>query len=386
MKYGKIPEQQNFIRYLQTPALLAAVLLVGANAFVLSPILTNVAQSLNTDPARIAWAISAFGAATVISALTLASLIDRLPAGYVLGGAALVLALAQASSGMSQDWLWLCLSQGLAGAATGVLLPGTYATTATTAPEGRATARLGVVLTGWALSLVMAVPAAAFIADQFGWQAVYWLLSGLSVMTAFGLMVVLRRVHGGAIVRVSPWRALRLRGVAPILAVMFAYMTAFYGSFAFYGEGLRQAFGVSAQGAGLFVLAYGLGFGIAGVGLGIISPRISRTYILLVLAAIATSYAGWSLALTTSSAAFAAAVIWDGLNQLGLNALVVSLNQRAKEARGAVMGLNSAVTYSAVFAGPLVMGPINAGLGFPSTTAMAAIFVLVGIWIGWKRL
>ncbi|MEP4527025.1 MAG: MFS transporter [Paracoccaceae bacterium] len=360
-------------------------MLVGANAFVLSPILTNVAQSLDTNPTRIAWALSAFGAGTVISALTLASLIDRLPVGSVLGGAALVLAVAQASSGLSHGWLWLCLSQALAGAATGVLLPGAYATTAATAPEGRAAARLGVVLTGWALSLVLAVPSAAFVADRFGWQAVYWLLSGLSVGTALGLMMALRGVRGGTAVRVSPWRALRLKGVAPVLAIMFTYMTAFYGSFAFYGDGVRQAFDVSAQGAGMFVLAYGLGFGVAGMGLGIISPRISRAYILLVLAAIATSYAGWDLALTTPTAAFVAAVIWGGLNQLGLNALVVTLNQRAQDARGAVMGLNSAVTYSAVFAGPLVMGPINAGCGFPGAAAVAAIFVLVGLGITWRR-
>lgn len=386
MKYGQTLYHRKVIRRFETSALLAAVLLVGANAFVLSPILTNVAQSLSSDPARIAWAISAFGAATVISALTLASLIDRLPVGYVLGGAALVLAVAQASSGLSQGWLWLCLSQALAGAATGVLLPGTYATTAATAPEGRAAARLGVVLTGWALSLVLAVPLAAFGADRFGWQAVYWFLSGLSVVIAMSLMIALRGVHGGVAVRVSPWRALRLPGVAPILTIMFAYMTAFYGSFAFYGEGLRQAFNFSAQGAGLFVLAYGLGFGVVGLGLGIVSPCISRRYILLVLAAIAMSYASWGLALTTPAAAFGAAAIWGGLNQLGLNALVVSLYQRAQNARGAVMGLNSAVTYSAVFAGPLVMGPIYAGLGFQSTTAVAAIFVLIGLGIGWKKL
>lgn len=385
MKYGKSLNGQNHIRSFQTSALLAAVLLVGANAFVLSPILTNVAQSLDTDPTRIAWAISAFGAGTVISALSLASLIDRLPAGSALGGAALVLAVAQISSGLSQGWLWLCLSQALAGAATGVLLPGAYATAAATAPEGRAAARLGVVLTGWALSLVLAVPSAAFVADRFAWQTVYWLLSGMSVGTALGLMMALRDVRSGTAVRVSPWRALRMKGVAPVLVIMFAYMTAFYGTFAFFGDGVRQAFDFSAQAAGMFILAYGLGFGVAGMGLGIIPPRISRAYILLVLAAIATSYAGWGLALTTPTAAFVAAVIWGGLNQLGLNALVVTLNQRAQDARGAVMGLNSAVTYSAVFVGPLVMGPINAGFGFPGATALAAILVLVGFGITWTR-
>ncbi|UYC11665.1 MFS transporter [Xanthomonas sp. CFBP 8445] len=136
---------------------------------MLTPILSDVAAALGTEPFRIAWAISAFGAATAVSALTLGTLIDRRPAGWVLGGATLLLALA--ASSVSQTWVWLCLAPALAGVATGVLLPGTYATAVATAPQGREAARLGIVLTSWALSLVLAVPLAAFVAAGFGWRA-----------------------------------------------------------------------------------------------------------------------------------------------------------------------------------------------------------------------
>jgi len=378
MAYHKIFLYPNKIQHLQVTALLAAVLLVGSNAFVLSPILSEVAQGLASEPFRIAWAISAFGAATAVSALTLAGLIDRIPAARVLGGAALLLALAQASSGLSQGWLWLCLSQAGAGVAVGILLPGTYATAVATAPAGRESARLGVVLTGWALSLVFAVPLAALVTEQFGWRMVYALLSGLSALVGLCLMLALRGTKAAAPSRTPPWRAARLPGVPMLLVVMFTYMTAFYGSFAFFGEGVRNAFGLSASGTGLFVLAYGLGFGLAGLGLGMIAPRITRTYVLLVLSGIAASYAGWHVALATPVLAFAAAVIWGILNQLGLNALMIVLNRHATQARGAVMGLNSAVTYSAVFAGPLVMGPIYAGFGFSAVSVFAAALIVAG--------
>lgn len=367
-------------------ALLAAVLLVGSNAFVLSPILSEVAQGLATEPFRIAWAISAFGAATAISALTLAGLIDRIPAGRVLGGAALLLVLAQASSGISQSWFWLCLSQAGAGVAVGILLPGTYATAVATAPPGRESARLGVVLTGWALSLVFAVPLAALVTEQFGWRMVYALLAGLSALAGLGLMLALRGVKGAPTSRTPPWRAVRLPGVAVLLVVMFTYMTAFYGSFAFFGEGMRNALDLSASGTGVFVLAYGLGFGLAGFGLGMFAPEITRLYVLLVLSGIATSYACWHFALATPSLAFAAAAIWGVLNQLGLNALMVTLNRRATQARGAVMGLNSAVTYSAVFAGPIVMGPVYAGFGFSAVSMFAAVLVVAGAVVSWKAI
>ncbi len=384
MEYKENAPISTLVRILQTPMLLASVMLVGANAFVLSPILADVAHGLSSEPFRIAWSISAFGAATAISALTLASLNDRMPAGIVLGSAAWLLAIAQAWSGMSQGWIGLCLSQALAGIATGVLLPGTYATTAAIAPRGREAARLGLVLTGWAMALVLAVPLAAFVTQHIGWRSVYALLAGMSALIALGLMWVLRGVPRQTHARTPPWRALRLPGVGPLLGVMFAYMTAFYGSFAFFGQGVRHAFELSAQGAGGFVMAYGLGFGMAGAGLGVIAPTISRAYLLSVLFAIAVSYGAWGYALVTPASTLMAAFLWGLLNQLGLNALVVSLNRRAAEARGAVMGLNSAVTYSAVFAGPVMMGPVYTDGGFTAVTALAAVFVVLGALASWK--
>ncbi|MEM5472517.1 MFS transporter [Hoeflea sp. AS60] len=386
MSYREIDKNPNAIRHILPITLLGAILLVGSNAFVLSPILSDVAKDLDTQAFRIAWSISAFGAATAVSALSLAGLIDRMPAGRVLGGAALLLALAQMLSALSQSWLWLGLSQAIAGVAVGILLPGTYATAAATAPKGREAARLGLVLTGWALSLVLAVPLAAVVTEKFGWRTVYALLAGLSLLVGIVLMLVLRGTLAGPAMRTSPWRAVRLPGVARLLVVLFAYMTAFYGCFAFFGEGLRNAFALSAQGTGLFVLAYGLGFGVAGVGLSILAPKISRGYIVLVLCSIAASYFCWRFALATPSVAFAAAAMWGFLNQLGLNAIVVSLNQRAFEARGAVMGLNSAVTYFAAFTGPVVMGSVYATAGFSAVSGLAAAFVVIGAVASWKSI
>lgn len=365
----------------QVPALLAAVLLVGANAFVLSPILTEVAAGLSTDPYRVAWAISTFGAATAVSSLGLAGFIDRLPAAHVLGAAALLMAIAQGLSALSQNWLWLCLAQALAGLATGVLLPGTYATAAATAPKGREAARLGFVLTGWALSLVFAVPLAALIAERFGWRMVYALLGLVSAGTALALALALAGVRAGSGAPSRPWRAARLDGVAPLLGVMFLFMTAFYGSFAFYGAGIRQAFDLSAEGAGIFMLGYGLGFGAAGIALGLVAPRITRAYLATVLVAIAATYLGWRLALTRPVAAFFLAAAWGLMNQLCLNGVVVTLTRRAPEARGAVMGLNSAVTYSAVFAGPMLMGTVFAASGFAGVGTLAAGLILVAALI-----
>ena len=378
------PRDRGLLLTLQVPAFFAAVVLVGANAFVLTPILSEVAASLGGETYEVAASISTFGAATAVSAFLLAPLVDRVQARHALGGAALLLALAQAASGLSQSWQALCVAQALAGIAVGVLLPGTYATASATAPPGREAARLGIVLTGWALSFVLAVPLAALIAERAGWRMVYVLLAAISALTAAGLAIVLRGVRIGAARRSSPWTALRLPGVLPLLVVNFGYMTAFYGSFAYFGEGIRAAFDFSADGAGLFVLAYGLGFGIAGIVLGRVAPAITRGYLVAVLLVLAGVYLLWRPALAEPVAAFAAAMAWGAINQLGLSALVVSLNRRAGDSRGAVMGLNSAVTYSAVFAGPMLMGQIYARTGFAGITTLSAAIVVASAGLAWR--
>ncbi|BAQ68812.1 multidrug-efflux transporter-like protein [Rhodovulum sulfidophilum] len=107
---------------------------------------------------------------------------------------------------------------------------------------------------------------------------------------------------------------------------------------------------------------------------------------LTIFVCLVLSYGGWRFALTSPASAFLAAIVWGGLNQLGLNALVVSLNRQAVAARGAVMGLNSAVTYSAVFAGPAIMGPLYTAFGFSGATVMAAVSVSVGASLAWRNL
>ncbi|WP_404403164.1 MFS transporter [Pelagibacterium halotolerans] len=374
----------NFIKEYRVVALFAAVVAVGSNAFILSPILSEVAQGLRTEPFRVAWAISAFGAATALSSFFLSPVSDRVSPHRTLGMAAVLLAIAQVSSGASQNWGWLCASQAVAGTAVGILLPGTYAATAATAPSGREAARLGFVLTGWALSLVLAVPLAAFMTERWGWRVVYAVLAAVSATVAVWLFTALRGTAPRLPGRTSPWQAIRLPGVAFLLAVIFGYMTAFYGTYAFFGEGIRNAFGLSAEGGGVFVLAYGLGFGLAGLGLTMTSPRISPAYVLSILCAIAVVYFAWGFALGDMAVAFGVAMVWGVLNQLGLNALIVLLNRRAERARGAVMGLNSAVTYLAVFAGPVVLGTVYTRSGFTAVTTLAGVLVAVaavGYWM-----
>ena len=361
--------------------LMIGVVLVGANAFVLSPILPEVAASLQTTPAHVTRATAAFGAATAISALVLAAQIDRQGVRRSLAASAAVLALAQVLSLCAQSWLGLAMAQALAGTAVGVMLPAIYAATTATAPPGQQTARLGRVLTGWALSLVLAVPVSAWMTEHMGWRPVYGILAVISALVSVGMWHGLPRGMASALPRrTGPLQALRLPGVPFILGISLMYMTAFYGTYAYFGEGIRNALNLSASGAGGYVLIYGVGFGIAGLCAGRLPAPEGRTLMAVLFTLIALTYLSWRFSIGHARLAMLNIGLWGFLNQFGLNAMILALNRRAQDARGAVMGLNSAVTYSAVFAGPMLMGLIYPSVGFRGVaTAAAACVALAAI-------
>ncbi|TGR92549.1 MFS transporter, partial [bacterium M00.F.Ca.ET.191.01.1.1] len=89
----------------------------------------------------------------------------------MLQGALLLLALALAASALAPTVSALVAAQLFAGIAAGVAMPAIYASSAAIAPPGRESGTIGVVLTGWTLSMVAGVSLSAVLADLSHWRA-----------------------------------------------------------------------------------------------------------------------------------------------------------------------------------------------------------------------
>jgi DHA1 family inner membrane transport protein len=66
---------------------------------------------------------------------------------------------------------------------------------------------------------------------------------------------------------------------------------------------------------------------------------------------------------------------------LGAVNALIRLAARDPAQRGAIMGLNSAVTYLAVFAGTIGFGPIYSSFGFAALPAIAAVPMLFVVFV-----
>lgn len=363
-----------------TLVLLLGVAVIGSNSLVLSPILTDVAADLQTTSVTVACSIAAYGGATALSALFLGFTIDRLGARTVLLVGGLCLTFTMIGSALATSWVMLALAQAIAGLAAGVMLPAIYAVATTTGSVEEGARMLGRVLTGWSVSLIAGVPLSALIAERFGWQTSFLCLSALVAASLVGFWAMPRQDSDARPQQAkNPFKVLALRGIIPLLLAQFLFMTAFYGTYAFFGDHLRTSLGLSAGMAGLVVLFYGIGFGIAAVADGIVDKVGPLRVLPFAMAFVAMAYVIMPFMATSLAGAFLAALIWGFANHFVLNVIVLRLSRIGGKQRGAVLGLNSAITYIGALVGALFLGALYGNLGFYGLAWGGAICVCLAL-------
>ncbi|MER8392404.1 MFS transporter [Mesorhizobium sp. M1340] len=357
--------------------LTGCIAVIGSNSLVLGPIAPAVAASFGTSVPAVMIASAAFGLGTSASALFLARYIDRLGARRMLQGALLLLAIALVASAAAPMVTALVAAQLLAGIAAGVAMPAIYASSAAIAPPGRESGTIGVVLTGWTLSMVAGVSLSAVLADLVHWRAVFAAVAVLSALALASLTLTSLsdvRKSGPA---PTPLGALSVPGIVPLLVACAAFMTAFYGVYGYLGDHLHNGLGRPVSANGLAALAYGAGFGAAALLDGVIDRLGARRIMPFAYLLVAAVYVAIAAASSSFHLTIAMIAVWGLANHFGLNVLVMRLSALDPARRGTIMGLNSAVTYLAVFVGTTAFGPLYSTFGFATSAVVAALLMLI---------
>ncbi len=360
-----------------TLLLTACIAVVGANSLALGPIAPSVAESFHAEVQAVLWATSAFGLGTSASALFLARYIDRLGARRALRLALALFAAALLAASAAPAVSVLIAAQLVAGLACGVALPAIYASAAAISPGGRESRTIGVVLTGWTVSMVAGVALSALIADFLDWRLVFLLAGLLAALISARLRRADLSEQTSAQAAPSPFEALRLPGVVPLLVACCAFMAAFYGIYGYLGDHVHHGLGEPLSANGLLALVYGSGFGLAVLLDGLADRFGARLLLPLAFGAVTCVYAAMALPGAGFAALLGLVFVWGLANHLGLNLLILRLTALDPARRGTIMGLNSAVTYLAVFLGTAGFGPAYVNQGFAPAALLAAALTLV---------
>jgi predicted MFS family arabinose efflux permease len=288
-----------------------------------------------------------------------------------------LLAAALVFSALSPNVTVLVAAQLVAGIASGVALPAIYSRAAAVAPPGRESRTIGVVLTGWTVSMVAGVSLSAVLADLVHWRAVFAVIAGLALMA--GAMLSINKSRDVLTPQSAPLplEALKIQGAKPLLIACGAFMAAFYGMYGYLGDYLHNVLGEPVSANGLAALVYGLGFGAAALLDNVVDRLGARRVMPAAFLATGSVYVGMALLGGTFVAVLIAVFFWGLANHFGLNVLIMRLSALDPARRGTIMGLNSAVTYLAGFVGTTAFGPLYSAFGFATSAVVAAVLMLI---------
>jgi len=359
---------------------------IGVNSLVLGPIAPAVAESLGSTVPSVMTAAAAFGLGTAASALFLARHIDRIGVRRMLQLALALLAAALVLGALSPIVAVLVASQLIAGVASGMALPAIYSSAVAIAPPGRESRTLGVVLTGWTLSLVAGVSLSAVLADIVHWRAVFATIAALAVATLALLSSSSYRDVPTTRSAPFPLEALKIRGTPPLLIACGAFMAAFYGMYGYLGDYLHNGLGQPVSANGLAALVYGLGFGAATLLDNIVDRVGAKRVMPVALLVASTVYVSMAVVGGSFTVILIVTFIWGLANHVGFNTLIMRLSAIDPTRRGTIMGLNSTVSSLAGFVGTAAFGPLYMSLGFAKSALVAAVLmVIAALAAAWRR-
>lgn len=353
--------------------------LVGADEFLLGPILTPIGADLSVPPEHIAFFVTAYSLPLAIMAPILGGVSDRYGRLAVLVLSTFVFGLASIATSFIPTFEIGIATRILTGAASGGML-GIAMAMAGDLGEKAAPRAIAVVTSGLTLGIILSPGLGALSAEMWSWRFSFGALGALALLVVLIGLPSLLTKQTPATTQVRPLRMrpnpLFVPGAWGSLIAMAAGLGGAIGCFALVGVGLCALFEWDKTTVGIVYAAFGIltllgnftmPWALARVRSGRASMRIALVF---VLAAIAVTYVSDTVGPVPPLLAL---VIWAVFGGIGAPGLQAHIAQLSPSRRGALMALagssmnlgvagTTALTATVYPAGAAWVAAIGAGL------------------------
>ena len=356
-------------------------LLIGTGAFVLSGVLSPLADSLQISVAAAGQAMTAYALSTAVLAPLALVLTGRWPRRRVLCVSLAVFALGNAVCALAGSLSLLLAGRILMGlgAVFTAVAAGIAVALVEPARRGRA---LSLVFVGISLSYVIGLPLGAWLGFRYGWQWPIALVAGLSGLASLLLALVLPRdiaAPGASFAGLGA--LLRQREVAWALALTLLYFIAIFCVFSYIGPVLQALVPMSTEAMSLTLMLFGLSGVIGTLVGGWANDRFgAQRTLTLQLAVLGAMMLLVPLTRGEHGLLVLVFVVW-GIAGFGMMTPQQSRLAALSPAQAPILlSLNSSMLYIGTALGAAIGGPASAWVGFDHLAWVGAPFALAG-WL-----
>lgn len=360
----------------------ATIFAITTSEFMVAGMLPSLAAAFDVSVAEVGYLISLFAMGMTVGGplVTALLLYLRVPnkqallwlLGLFIGGSIL------AAMGRSYDVMAVArVVQGVSSAACFGISLTICADLVRPDLRGRAAS---IVLAGLMLSPVLGVPATTLIDQTFGWQASFW---SVVVLALLSTLIVLRGVpasradaHVGL---ASALSALRNGQLWAAYATSALIIGATFAAFSYFSPIFTEVAGLPVTAIPLLLAAYGAANIVGNLVIGRFADRFTIPILVGGLILLAVALAVFAL-FATVPAVSVAAFITIGLTGVAMNPAMVARVMHAAHPGPLVNATHSSVITAGLAAGTWVAGlGIDAGYGFTAPLWTGLAFALAGL-------
>jgi predicted MFS family arabinose efflux permease len=350
---------------------------IGTDLFVVSPLLPLIAADYRISPSLAGLGVAVFALTYMISAPFLGHLADRIGRRRILTCCLVGFASANLLTASAANFTWLLSARLLAGVAAAGVSPSLYALVSGLAPPNRRATRLALVVSGLLLSLSLGAPIGGLVGASFGWQSIFRVLAGCSLLLVLANRQVWPEDDRSSNIAAQDHTGTKA-ALGGRLAPMVAWSSALYGVYIYLGAGLT-ARGFSNEEIAAIILFYGFG-AIGGVLIGgrMVDRLGAKLTSSVGLIALCTCLLLVQLAIDAGMLVALAFAMASAAAQLFFPAQQAGLAEDFPAQRATVLAWNNSALFLGISLGSLVGGQAISQGGFAANLRISAVIAIAG--------
>lgn len=365
------------------------VFVIGADSFIISPLLPIISHDFNTSIGQTALAVTIYAVCYAVGSPFFGPLGDKYNKKYLLIIGMIVFLVGSFLCAIANDIMLFYIFRAIAGLGAALTMPNVWATIGNYFADKKLNLVMGITMSALSLSIAIGVPLGTILSQLTNWHMAFWSSGGLALVAFLILLMVVPNTYPDKTASLKYFDSFKIlfttKKAVPVLLINLIWMFGFYMFYTFLGTFLAQTFHLNTAQTGKAFIAYGLSNFIASffggyllskigaiksviihglgsvlslVGLAIFSGKLTMIIFLLVLLALAQG--------------------------LGVTALTTYIVNIIPKNRSTVMSFNSSFLYLGLTLGSSFGAIFYNEIGFVGITICAAIALVAAVIMAYK--
>ncbi|WP_405082910.1 MFS transporter [Paenibacillus chitinolyticus] len=370
---------------LMTVILCWSGLAIMSSLYVTIPLTSVFARLYDITPTQAAAAGSTFSVGFALGCLIYGAMSDKYGRKKVIFTGLLVLTLISFLLAMAHTFAWIVVLRGLQGAAAATFSPVALAYAVEMYPAEKRVTTIGFISTGFLTAGIVGQVVSSLISEQYGWNAVFYVLAGVYALTAVLVYIFLPK-GGIQQAHANIWEPVRQIGQVFVrkqlvfsYVVAFVLLMSFVNMYTVLGSYLSGApFGLDKQGV-LVVRSIGITAMLLSPFAGRISKRFGIHMTLRGSLALAAAGLASMGLISSLPVLVAVSLVFVAGIALAVPSLVSLVGQLGGKLRGIAVSVYTFILFAGTSFGPVLSLSFMKSFSYPVTFLLLASILCIGL-------